>query len=68
MEIAAVVFILIMLAIAYFAFRILKRTLKMAMRAVVVLVILAIAVVGGLAIWNLDAISGKSPSASSKSR
>ena len=66
MEMAAVIFILIMLAIAYIAFRILKRTLKMAMRAVVVLVILAIAVVGGLALWNMDLITQKSTSSKTR--
>ena len=59
MEIAAIVFVLVMLATAYIAFRILKKTVKMAMRAIVVLVILAIALVGGLALWNSDFISQK---------
>ena len=57
MEIAAVIFILIMLAVAYIAFRILKKTVKMAFRAIIVLVILAVAVVGGLALWNMDLLS-----------
>jgi multisubunit Na+/H+ antiporter MnhB subunit len=54
METAAIIFILIMFGVAYIAFRILKRTLKMAIRAIVVLLILIIAVVGGVALWNMD--------------
>ncbi len=57
MEIAAIIFTLVMLAIAYIAFRVLKKTLKMAMRAIVVLLIMVIAVVGGAALWNMDGIS-----------
>jgi len=54
MEIAAIIFIVIMLAVAYIAFRILKRTVKMAFRAIIVLLILAVAIAGGLALWNLE--------------
>lgn len=57
MEITAIIFILIMLAIAYIAFRVLKKTLKMAFRAIIVLVILGIAIIGGLALWNMDKFS-----------
>jgi energy-coupling factor transporter transmembrane protein EcfT len=57
MEIAAIIFILIMLAIAYITFRVLKKTVKMAMRAVIVLLILAIALVGGIALWSMDSFS-----------
>ena len=51
-----------MLAVAYVVFRLLKRTVKMAFRAIVVLVILAVALVGGAALWNLDSLgfAGKS--------
>ena len=70
MEIAAIIFILVMLAIAYVAFRILKKTMKMAMRAIVVLLIMVIAVVGGAALWSMDANtnSDKSPTKTKKSR
>ena len=69
MGIAAIIFILIMLAVAYIAFRILKRTVKMAFRAVIVLLILAIAIVGGLALWNLDSLGlRKNPVTKSKRR
>ncbi len=54
MEIAAIIFVLIMLAAAFITLRILKKTLKMAIRAIVVLLILIIAVVGGVALWNMD--------------
>ena len=55
MEIAAILFFLVMLAIAYIAFRVLKKTIQMAIRALIVLLILVIAMVGGVALWNLDA-------------
>jgi len=45
-----------MLAIAYITFRLLKRTVKIAVRGLVVLTILAVAFVGGLALWNLDSL------------
>lgn len=53
MEVAAVVFVLIMLAVAYIVFRILKKTVKMAIRAIVVLVLIAVALVGGAALWSV---------------
>lgn len=59
-----------MLAIAYIAFRILKKTVKMAMRALIVLLILVVAIVGGIALWSIDGISSsdKSPAKTRKSR
>ena len=54
MEIAVVVFILAMIAIAYGAFRVLKKTLKMIFRAIVILLILGIVIVGSMAIWNMN--------------
>ena len=53
MEIAAIIFLVIMLAVAYIAFRALKKTLQMAMRAVIVLVIAFIAVIGGITLWTM---------------
>ena len=53
MEIAAVVFVLVMLGVAFIAFRILKKTLKMAFRAALLLGIVGVAVVGGLILWSL---------------
>ncbi len=54
MEIAAIIFILVMAAIAYVVFRLLKKAVKMAIRAIVVMVILLIAIVGGIALWSMD--------------
>ncbi|MGI8669013.1 MAG: hypothetical protein ACR2J3_04095 [Aridibacter sp.] len=70
MEIAAIIFFVIMLAVAFIAFRILKKTLKMAIRAIVVLLILIIALVGGVALWNMDGkdIIRKTPIKTKKSR
>lgn len=45
----AVFFILIGIAAAFLAFKMLKRTVKMAMRMLIVAVILLIAVIGGTA-------------------
>ncbi len=52
MEIAALIFLLVMFGVAYIAFRILKKAVKMAVRTVVVVLILVIGVVGGLALWS----------------
>ncbi len=54
MEIAAIIFILVMLAVAYITFRLLKKTVKMAIRAMVVLLILAVTIVGGIALWSIN--------------
>lgn len=54
MEITAVIFVLVMVGVAYITFRILKKTVKMAMRALIVLLILAVAGAGGIAIWNIN--------------
>ena len=51
MEIAAVIFVLIVLGIAFIAFRVLKKTLKMAFRAGILLGLIALALVGGALIW-----------------
>lgn len=66
MEIAAIIFIVIMLAVAYIAFRILKRTVKMAFRAIIVLLILAVAIAGGLALWNLESFGLKKKSTTTR--
>ena len=64
MEIIALIFVLVMIAVAYIAFRILKKTLKLALRAIIVIVILAVAVLGGLALWNMGFLSGDQPASS----
>lgn len=48
MEIAAFLFVVVMLGVAYIAFRILKRTVKLAFRLILVLLIVLVAVAGGI--------------------
>ena len=48
---AGLVFFAVFAAIAYVAFRLLKKTVKMAFRMAVVAAILLIAVVGSLSFW-----------------
>jgi hypothetical protein len=54
--IAAVVFFLIFAAVAYISFRLLKRTVKMAVRLAIVGVILAVALAGSIALWYTGAV------------
>jgi hypothetical protein len=59
MEIAAVVLVVFLTAVAAVTFFVLKRALKMAVRAAIVALILLIAVVGGVSLWWFGAsISG----------
>jgi hypothetical protein len=48
------VFFLVACAGAFIAFKLLKRTVKMAFRMVIVAVILVIAIVGSIALWALE--------------
>ena len=57
--VAAVAFFLVFAAVAYIAFRLLKKTVKMAFRMEIVAVILAIAIAGSVSFWWLGS-SGKS--------
>ena len=57
--IAGVVFLLICLAAAYIAFRLLKKSVKMAFRLVIVGVIILIAIAGSVSFWWLG--TGSSP-------
>lgn len=68
METAAVIFVLVMLGLAYVVFRILKKTVKMAVRALVVLVILVVAAVGGAALLSIDGAGDERPSGTRRSR
>ena len=68
MEIAAIVFVLVMLAVAYVAFRILKKTFKMALRTIIVLVIIGVAIVGGIALWSMEVGNSSGATATSSSR
>ena len=54
---AAVAFFLILAAVAFIAFKLLKKTVKMAFRMAIVAVILVIAVAGSVSFWWLG--SGK---------
>lgn len=56
---ASVAFFLVFLAIAYIAFRLLRKTFKMAIRILIVAIILAIAVAGSVSLWWLG--SSKAP-------
>ena len=57
--VAGVAFLLIFLAVAFIAFKMLKRTVKMAFRIAIVAVILAVAVAGSVALWAFG--TSKSP-------
>lgn len=48
---AAAVFFLIFAAVAFVAFKMLKKTVKMAFRMAIVAVILLVAVAGSVALW-----------------
>lgn len=48
---AAIVFFLVVAAIAFVAFKMLKRSVKMAFRMAIVAVILVVAVAGSIALW-----------------
>ena len=51
--IAGVVFLLICLAAAYIAFRVLKKSVKMAFRLIIVGIIILIAIAGSVSFWWL---------------
>lgn len=55
----AAAFLLVFLAVAFIAFKALKKTVKMAFRVAIVGVILLIALVGSTALWYFS--SGGSP-------
>ena len=47
----AVVFFLVLSAVAFIAFKVLKKTVKMAFRMAIVAIILVVAIVGSIAFW-----------------
>lgn len=51
--VGGIVFFLVLAAVAFIAFRVLRKTLKMAFRLAIVAVILAIAIVGCVSFWWL---------------
>ena len=66
---AGAVFFLIFVAVAYIAFRLLKRTVKMAVRMAVVAIILVVAVVGGISfLWFGSGASNPARSTPTRSR
>ena len=70
MEIAAIVFVIFLIAVAAITFFVLKRALKMAIRAAIVALILLIAVVGGASLWWFGASgdADKKPATIKKTR
>lgn len=60
---AAAAFFLVFLAAAFIAFKLLKRTVKMAFRLVIVAVILAVAVAGSVALWAFGTAKSPRPTA-----
>ena len=70
MEIAAIVFVIFLIAVAAITFFVLKRAFKMAIRAAIVALILLIAVVGGISLWwfGTNQASEKPPTTIKKSR
>jgi hypothetical protein len=59
--VAGAAFFLIAAAVAFIAFKMLKRTVKMAVRVVVVVLILGIAAAGSIALWALSSGGGAKP-------
>jgi len=57
--VVAVTFFLVFLGVAFVAYKALKKTVKMAFRMVVVMIILAIAVAGSISLWYFS--SGGTP-------
>ncbi len=70
MTITAIIFVIFILAVAAATFFVLKRALKMAIRAAIVALILLIAIVGSASLWwfSTDNAPVKNPPASKKSR
>ena len=58
MTIAAIIFVFFLLAVAAITFFVLKKAVKMAIRAAIVALILLIAVVGGISLWMFGTTSG----------
>lgn len=58
MEIAAIVFVVFLLVMAVITFFVLKRALKMAIRAAIVGILILIAIVGGASLWYFGSDSG----------
>ncbi len=59
MELAAIVFVVFIIAIAVVTFLILKKAIKMAIRAGIVFLILIIGIVGAASLWYAGSDSNK---------
>ncbi len=71
MTIAAVIFVTFLLAVAAITFFVLKKAVKMVIRAAIVALILLIAVVGGISLWMFGTDANNSdnrPAANKKAR
>ena len=70
MEIALGIFVIFLVVIAAVTFFVLKKAVKMAVRAAIVALVLLIAVVGGISLWWFGANSNadKQPAVIKKSR
>lgn len=55
MTIAAIIFTIFLLAVAAITFFVMKKAIKMAVRAAIVALILLIAIVGGVSFWMFSA-------------
>jgi hypothetical protein len=71
MEIAAIIFVIFLFAVAAITFFVMKKAVKMAIRAAIVALILLIAVVGGVSLWMFGTDGNNSntrPAANKKAR
>jgi flagellar basal body-associated protein FliL len=71
MTITAIVFVIFLFAVATITFFVMKKAVKMAIRAAIVALILLIAVVGGISLWMFGTDGNNSdnrPATNKKSR
>lgn len=68
MELAAIVFIIFIIAVAVVTFFLLKKAIKMAIRAAIVFLILIVGIVGAASLWYVgsDSKTNKTPAATNK--
>lgn len=68
MEIAAIVFAVFIIAVAVVTFFVLKKAIKMAVRAAIIFLVLIIGIVGAASLWyySSDSNSNKTPAATNK--
>ena len=69
MEIAAIGFVVFLIAVAAITFFVLKKAVKMAIRAAIVALILLIAIAGGISLWIFsEKSSSPRPAANSSTK